>query len=83
MDGQFREAEFDYYLAHQEDFVAKYDGRVIVIKNHDILGVYDNELAAVTATQEHHTLGTFRNSVESSAGDEAYSATFHSRVTFS
>ena len=81
MDGSL-EKEFDYYLAHQEDFVAKYDGRVIVIKNHDILGVYDNELAAVTATQEHHTLGTFLIQ-RISAGDEAYSATFHSRVTFS
>ena len=42
--------------------VAKYDGRVVVIKNHEVLGAYDSELAAYTETIKHHEEGTFLDS---------------------
>ena len=75
------EKEFEYYLSHQQEMVEKYDGKVIVIKNNEVLGVYDSELSAVTMTQERHQLGTFLVQ-RVSAGDEAYTATFNSRVAF-
>ena len=73
--------EFELYLAHQQEMIEKYDGKVIVIKNADVLGVYDDELTAVTQTQKSHKLGTF--SVQRvSEGTISYSQTFHSRVVF-
>ncbi len=74
--------EFDFYLANQEELVKKYDGKVIVIKNGEVLGAYDDELMAVTETKKSHKLGTFMVQ-KVSKGDADYSQTFHSRVVFS
>lgn len=73
--------EFDFYLANQEEMVKKYDGKVIVIKKDEVLGVYDDELSAVTETKKSHKLGTFLIQ-RVSKGSAAYSHTFHSRVVF-
>ena len=74
--------EFEYYLAHQEDYVRQYDGKVIVLKDQKVLGVYADTVSAVTATQRDHKLGTFLvQKVE--PGNAATSQTFHSRVVFS
>ena len=51
--------EFRYYLAHQDEFVAKYDGRVIALKGGVVLGDYDSELDAATVTEQRHKFGTF------------------------
>ena len=74
--------EFEFYLANQDDMVAKYDGKVIALKNKEILGVYDDELTAIAEIRQSHKLGTFLLQ-RVSKGDEAYTATFHSRVAFS
>ena len=37
--------EFDFYLANQDAMVERYDGKVIVIKAREVIGVYDSELA--------------------------------------
>ena len=73
--------EFRFYLTNQNDMVAKYDGKVVVIKNREVLGAYDSELAAYTETIKHHEEGTFLIQ-RVSEGEEAYTATFHSRVAF-
>ena len=76
------EKEFKFYLDHQDEMVEKYDGKVIVIKDEDVLGTYDSELAAVTETRKIHELGTFLvQKVSPGTGD--ISQTFHSRVAFS
>lgn len=73
--------EFDYYLAHQEEMVNKYNGKFIVIKNQQVLGVYDDSARAVSETKKKHELGTFLvQKVE--PGSAAYTQTFHSRVAF-
>ncbi len=74
--------EFDFYLAHQAEMVEKYDGKYIVIKNESVVGVYDDEITAVTKSQESHELGTFLVQ-KVSEGDTEYSQTFHSRVVLS
>ena len=66
--------EFDFYRAHQDEMVAKYDGKVIVIKDGEVLGVFENDLAAVTETRKTHELGTFLVQ-RVSEGDGAYTAT--------
>ena len=75
------EKEFKYYLAHQNDLVKKYKGKFIVIKNQEVVGVYDSEIEAYEKTQKEHKLGTFLIQ-ECLPGKESYSATFHSRVVF-
>ena len=75
------EKEFAYYLAHQDELVAKYNGKYIVIKDGEVLGSYDDELTAVAETQKSHELGSFLVQ-KVSPGTEDYTQTFHSRVTF-
>ena len=70
--------EFDYYLENQDYLVEQYDGRVIVIKDGEILGAYDSHIEAVTETQKSHELGTFLVQAVS-PGPDAYTQTFHSR----
>ena len=73
--------EFTYYLEHQDEMVAQYDGKVIALKAHEVIGVYNNESEAVTETQKHHPLGTFLVQ-KVSTGETDYTAKFHSRVSF-
>ena len=73
--------EFEYYLAHQAELVEKYNGRFVVIKDDDIIGVYDDEIVAITETQKTHELGSFLvQKVE--PGESSYTQTYHSRVAF-
>ena len=69
--------EFEYYLAHQDEMVAKYDGRVIALKDREVLGDYDSELAAFTALRGSHPLGTFLIQ-RVSEGEEAVTQTLYS-----
>lgn len=74
-------AEFDYYLAHQDELVKQYNGKHIVLKEHRVIGVFDDPASAVLETQKTHQLGTFLvQKVE--PGQAAYTQTFHSRVSF-
>ena len=74
--------EFEWYIANQETMVELYDGKVIAIKDGEVLGAYETELDAVLETRKHHEQGTFIVQ-RVSAGEEAYTQTFHSRVAFS
>ena len=51
--------EFEYYLAHQAELAAKYQGRYIVIKGHRLLGDYTTVEEAVRSTTPAHEPGTF------------------------
>ena len=71
--------EFRYYLDNQDDFVKKYDGKVIVLKNHEVLGAYDTYIDAYMKTKKHHEVGTFMLQ-RVSEGEEEYTVTIHSPV---
>jgi hypothetical protein len=74
--------EFEHYLSNQDDLVSRYNGKVIVIKDKNVIGVYDTQIEAINETQKSHKLGTFLvQKVE--PGESAYTQTFHSRVAFS
>lgn len=75
------EKDFDFYLAHQEEFVKKYNGQYIVIKNGQVLGAYSSDIEAITETSKNHDLGTFLVQY-CSPGENDYTAHFHSRVVF-
>ena len=51
--------EFQYYLDHQAELAAQYEGKVIVIKDHRVIGVYSSEIEAIRQTTKEHALGTF------------------------
>ena len=73
--------EFAYFRAHQAELVEAYNGKVVVIKDHDVIGVFDDEMTAVLETGKKHELGTFLvQRVE--PGTDAYTQTYHSRVAF-
>jgi len=73
--------EFEYYLDNQKEFVKKYKGKFLVIKDQKIIGVYDDEKDAYFKTQQEHELGTFLIQ-KCESGKESYTQTFHSRVIF-
>ena len=50
---------FEYYLAHQDEMVKLYDGKVIAIKGIRVLGAYDSHGDALRETSKSHQLGTF------------------------
>lgn len=51
--------EFQYYLENQLEMVDKYDGRVIVLKNNQVIGEYATVPEAVYTTRKEHPMGTF------------------------
>lgn len=80
MDSNLKK-DFEYYVANQAEFVKRFNGKFIVIKNGKVLGSYDDQASAVAQTTKEHDLGTFLvQKVEPGTG--AYTQTFHSRVAF-
>lgn len=73
--------EFDFYLKNQTCFVEKYNGKVIVLKDEQVIGVYDSEIDAVNETSKKYELGTFLVQ-RCSPGSENTTITFHSRYAF-
>ncbi len=71
--------EFKYYLANKDALIKQYSGKVIVIRDEKILGVFDSEILAVEAVSKTHPLGTFLVQ-RCEPGEESNSQTFHSRV---
>ena len=37
------EKEFQYYLDHQAELAEQYEGKILVIKGEQVIGVYDDE----------------------------------------
>ena len=72
--------EFEYFLKHQKEFAEKYNGKYIVIKNKQVIGVFDSELEAVEETSKNEKMGTFLVQ-KCEPGDASYTQTFHSRVS--
>jgi len=69
--------EFQYYLDNQDELVAAHNGKVLVLVDDDVIGVYDSELDALLSTEKEHKLGTFLIQ-RCEAGEGNYTNTFHS-----
>lgn len=75
------EKEFQFYLDNQDNLVKQYNGKFIVIKNCEVIGVYDSEVEAIEKSALTNELGTFLVQ-KCDPGTESYSQTFHSRAVF-
>ncbi|MFY9610661.1 MAG: hypothetical protein WAU45_18875 [Blastocatellia bacterium] len=73
--------ELEYFVAHQEELVEKYQGKVLVIKGNELLGVYDDALEAYLEAQKRYELGTFMIQA-CEPGPQAYSVTIGSIQSF-
>ena len=73
--------QFNYYLDNQAEFVEKYDGKFLVIKDKSVVGVFDEEIEAYNNSVEKYELGTFLIQ-ECRPGSESYTQTFRTRVIF-
>jgi hypothetical protein len=71
--------EFEYYLAHQDELVAKYNGKYVVIKGQQVIGAYDDIREAVDTTAKTQQMGTFLVQ-KCTPGDNDYTRSFRSRV---
>lgn len=82
MDKSYKlQQEFKFYLKNQAELVKKYNGKFIVIKNCEVIGVYDSPKEAFIETSKKHKIGTFLIQ-ECSPGPQSYTQTYHSRVAF-
>ncbi len=73
------EKEFQWYLENQKKLAEEYNGKVIVIKNCTVIGVFDSIGLAVEETSKEHEVGTFLVQ-KCSLGDQDTTAIFHTRV---
>lgn len=72
---------FQYYLTHQNELVKQYNGKYLVIKDDEVVGVYDTESDAYFESVEKYGLGNFLIQL-CTEGTSAYTQTFSSRVIF-
>lgn len=75
------EQEFKYYIDNQKDLVEKYNGRVLAIVGHEIVGDYDDYAQAYFVTKAKHAEGTFLLQ-KCTQGEAAYTFHIHSRAIF-
>jgi hypothetical protein len=73
--------EFEFYLENQAELAKKFNGKYIVIKNQEVIGVFESEIEAIDKTSANHKLGTFLVQ-KCEPGKESYTQTYHSRVVF-
>ena len=59
MINSYLQKQLEYFKKHQDELVAKYKGKFIVIKDEAVLGVYDTEMEAYTDAKNKFELGTF------------------------
>lgn len=64
-----RNADFEFFLEHYDEFFRTYGHKFIVIRNRKILGVYEDAISAVDITSQTYPLGTFI--VQECNGDES------------
>ena len=74
-------ANFQYYLDNQKELVKKYNGRYIVIKDESVVGDFGTEADAYFDSVNKYGLGNFLIQL-CTKGEEAYTQTFSSRVSF-
>ena len=68
------EKELAFFIEHQADLVREYNGKVLVLKDEKVVGVYSTLIEAYFEAQKTHPLGTFMLQT-CRPGPEAYTVT--------
>jgi hypothetical protein len=71
------EKELQYYLDNKEELLSKYEGKVLIIKDESIEGVFDSVPEAYNFGIEKYGLGNFAIQ-QVTRGVESHTAVFHS-----
>jgi len=72
---------FEFFLSKKAELVGKYSGKYVVIADLHVVDAFDSEIKAVEEAQKRFPPGSYVVQLVS-PGDEAYSQTYHSRVSF-
>ena len=72
------EKEYKYFNTHREEFIEKFKGMFIVIKNDSVLGTYNTISEAISETSKNHKIGSFL--VQECIPEEQNIQHFHTRV---
>ena len=73
--------ELDFFIANQDELVRKHRGKVLVLRNREVVGVFDTPLAAYLDAQSRYEPGTY--AIQKCApGPEAYTVTIASSMSF-
>lgn len=75
------EKELNYFIANQERLVQEYRGKTLVIKDEQVVGVYDTPLDAYVESMKKYQPGTFMIQ-PCSEGTDAYTVTITSHELF-
>lgn len=51
--------DIDYYKANRQQFLEQYDGKFLVIKGKQLIGIYTTRTQAYNTTVAQHEEGTF------------------------
>ncbi len=70
------DTELKYFIAHQDELVARYRAKVLVIRGEEVAGVYGSALEAYLEAQKQFAPGTFMIQ-PCEPGPEAYTVTIH------
>ena len=73
------EAEFRFFLSHQEDLFRKYPNKHLLIRGNGIVGVYSDHMKAYRRGRDRYGLGQFLIQ-HCLPGELGRSQTFHSQV---
>ncbi len=68
------DADFRWFIQHQEELVKLYDGKTLAIRNGEVLGAFDSAADAVNSVS--YEMGEYLIQLCIS-GEDAYSITIH------
>jgi len=73
------EKELAYFIAHQSELVAKFKGKVLLLKGEEVIGAFDDALTAFIEGSKKFAAGTFMLQ-PCAEGPAAYTVTVHSSL---
>ena len=69
------EEQLDYFIANQDELVRKHRGKVLVLRDREVVGVFNTALEAYLDAEARYEAGTYAIQ-ECVAGPEAYTVNF-------
>jgi hypothetical protein len=72
---------FKWYLKNQSKLLKQYNGKVLVIRDNQVVGAFDSEESAYFDSIDKYEPGTFMIQ-KCTPGEDAYTQRFSSRVVF-